>query len=740
MSALAVIAGTSPSFTQDNRILSRVQVVGGTPGTCPAIFVSFGRALKLKPVDDGTDPNVLSVRLAQDTSLRVTDPGVEPIETYSGISVPGFGSVAMTLDTSTASPLLTIRFPSPVQAMAAQGGENSIVLTGIRPAGALDCGQVPDAGTDLADGGFVTEGGASVEIEQDYADARAALALGDNDTAIRLLTKLTSGEAHERSADALELLGVARERNGQLAQAKAEYEAYLTKYGDMPAAARVRQRLAVIQTAELAPRPSLGPDTAETGDVAELAGGLATVEELPPPARVAPRRSFVNAIVASTEPEEPPVRGLVSAYYYRNQGTTVFTEFETNSSDTDSTVFDNSFVLSADIQGQFDKENTQYRWRFAGDAEVDVANANGITPRLSRAYVEIDPQSSALSYRVGRQSRGDGGILGRFDGVELSYGLDDQTTIKAVAGAPVSSTADGVFVGDRLVFGLSATREDIAPGLDATLYAVQATREGYTDRRAVGLEAQYQADNMSLNGLIDYDIYFNKIALARASGTWVAADNSTFSVTIDQMTSPVLSFGSAITGQTATTLSALSAAYTTAEMRQLALDRTGTTRSATLSYSRSINDQWQLSVDGSLFHVGGTPASGGVAAQPATGTELYGSVQLVGNNVLRDQDTLSVSMRYADAATSKLVLLDGYERFETGNGLRLKPRIRLGYRDFDAGGHELFALPSFNASYDLNDQVDVEFELGGRLSNLKAPTYTEESNELYITLGINKEF
>lgn len=738
MSALAVSVGASPSFTQDNQILSRVQVVGGTPGTCPAIFVSFSRALQVISVDFSADQTVVSIRLSQDTSTRLTDPGADMIETYPGISVPGFGPVAMTLDANAPAPLLTLRFSSAVEAIATQGGESSIVLTGIRPFGATDCGQVPEVGASLSSD---TSGGAPVEIEQDYADARAALAQGDNETAIRILTKLANAPENERSADALELLGVARERNGQVAQATAEYETYLARYVGTPGAERVQQRLAVIQTREMAPRP----DGAVTDDAlpqafAGLEAPQTNLGDLPPPALVPPRRSFAAGPALLPEPPEPPYRGLLSAYYFRNQGTTVFAEFETNSSDTDSDVFENALVVSADFQGQFDKENTEYRWRFAGDTEVDLANGSGLAMRLSRAYVEVDPNSNGLSYRIGRQSRGDGGILGRFDGVEMLYRLDENTDIKLVAGSPVSSTSDGIYADDRLVFGLSASREDVTPGLDATVYAVQAMREGYIDRRAVGLEAQFQSDNMSLNGNIDYDIYFNTLALARASGTWIMPDKSTLSVTVDQMTSPVMTLGNALTGQTATTLDGLSATYTTDEMKQLALDRTGTTRSATVSYSRGLSDTWQLSMDGSVFYTSGTPASGGVPAQPATGTEVYGSVQLVGNNVLLDQDTLSLSLRVADAATSKLVLFDGYDRFDTDLGFRLKPRIRIGYRDFDAGGHELFALPSLNATYDLNDSVDLEFELGGRISNLTAPTYTEESNELYITLGINKEF
>ena len=43
------------------------------------------------------------------------------------------------------------------------------------------------------------------------------------------------------------MLGIARERNGQMAHAKAEYEEYLRRYPEGPAADRIRSRLKAIR-------------------------------------------------------------------------------------------------------------------------------------------------------------------------------------------------------------------------------------------------------------------------------------------------------------------------------------------------------------------------------------------------------------------------------------------------------------------------------------------------------------
>ena len=82
------------------------------------------------------------------------------------------------------------------------------------------------------------------------ADARAAMAAHDYPKAIALLTKLQRQPEFPDRARAQELLGLARERSGQLAHAKAEYEEYLRRYPQGEAAERVAFRLRILRAAE----------------------------------------------------------------------------------------------------------------------------------------------------------------------------------------------------------------------------------------------------------------------------------------------------------------------------------------------------------------------------------------------------------------------------------------------------------------------------------------------------------
>ncbi|RPI32550.1 MAG: tetratricopeptide repeat protein, partial [Actinomycetota bacterium] len=76
------------------------------------------------------------------------------------------------------------------------------------------------------------------EIERTLKQAREAFRRKDYATAIPLLTRLMEQPEFPQRAEALELLGLARERNGQLAHAEAECEEYLRRYPQGEAADR----------------------------------------------------------------------------------------------------------------------------------------------------------------------------------------------------------------------------------------------------------------------------------------------------------------------------------------------------------------------------------------------------------------------------------------------------------------------------------------------------------------------
>src|SRR5215471_17028335 len=111
------------------------------------------------------------------------------------------------------------------------------------------------------------------QLRQMLADARTAMSAHNYPEAIALLTKLQRQPEFPDRARAQELLGLARERSGQLAHAKAEYEEYLRRYPHGEAAERIEFRLKTLRAAEAKARTGreIGPDAQRW----QVSGGLA---------------------------------------------------------------------------------------------------------------------------------------------------------------------------------------------------------------------------------------------------------------------------------------------------------------------------------------------------------------------------------------------------------------------------------------------------------------------------------
>jgi len=740
-SASVLALGVMIANAQSERLLARVQVVGGSATSCSAIFVSFNSPLRYASHTFSSDGNSIFIRLVGTTNPSDVATRTELTETYPQLTIPGQGTVGVTLGPSGAASILVLQFSQNVSPLISQAGDNSIVISDIAPGGSVFCGAArpdtaPPAGADLPLPDAASTTTASAGIEEDYAQARAAITAQDFRRATQLLTKLTSLPPHERSADAQELLGVVRERNGQFAHAQAEYEIYLETYPEGEGAIRVRQRLAGILTAQSAPR----------GQLRDASPGFAGLPEAPLTsvgAAAAPARSGGARQSRRPEPEfvEPTFFASVSSYYYLNEGTTVLEEFSTGTVTTDDDVFQNSLVTSLDISNFFENDAYKLSWRIVGDHEIDFSDGSAQSLSFSRAYAEVELKESGLSLKLGRQTKNNGGVLGRFDGALLAWPRGDDLTVNLVVGQPVDSASDDFFPSDKLLFGVSVDVVDLWPNVEVTAYAIQQNVDSFTNRQAVGAEFQFLDDTTAVFGMLDYDLYFGRINIARVTGTRIFADRSSVTLSADYTHSPLLTVSNALTGQTETTLAALSATYTLGEIDQLALDRTTTTSSITAAYSKPLNNDWYLSIDGSLFQTSGSPASGGVAAVPATGVEFYASGQIVGTGVFSDRDVVSFSARYANTASSELVLLDAYRRFNYSDALRLKPRLKVGHRNISStGGTELFAIPSITATYMVDKSAEFEVELGARFSNLDTPSFSEESNEFFVVAGFRKDF
>ncbi|MFQ5623160.1 MAG: tol-pal system YbgF family protein, partial [Paracoccaceae bacterium] len=572
--------------------------------------------------------------------------------------------------------------------------------------------------------------------------ARTAIAEQNYVQATQLLTKLIGFSAHKYSEEAQELLGVVREKNGQLAHAKAEYKIYLEKYPNGKGAQRVRQRLAAIEASQARPAPrTRSPHPRKVETAAET--GKARQPTSPATASTAARTTAVQA--APAEAGDPSayttdISGSVSQFYFLNQGTTRLVEFVPRRTTTDDDTYQNSLQTTLNLTGTTENDKRRVELHFTGRHEFDFTDDSENEFRVYEAYVKIESKDSDIVASIGRQ-RLRGGFLHRFDGIVLSWPATDGAVLNVAAGSPVDHSRDEPFRHDRYFVGASVDFQNILVGTDLSVFAVEQRASSLIDRRSVGAELRFRQDNIWLFGSIDYDLNFGKLNMARVNGTYVFADNSTISARLDYVHSPYLSLTNALQGQSVNSLDALRAAFSVAEIEGLALDRSAETMSANLSYYRQINSKWQMALDGTVFHTSGSPASGGVPATPSPGTEYFLSTQFTGSGIFSERDIVALNARYANAYSSNLYLVGAYTRFPYSENLNLRPRVQVGYRDLKrTSGSEVFVIPSLSANYKLSKTTRLEMEIGGRWTNSNNTASSVERNEIYVIAGYRHEF
>ena len=90
--------------------------------------------------------------------------------------------------------------------------------------------------------------------------ASVALKQGQASVAVETLNQLLNLPPNQQSQAAQELIGEAREKNGEYAKARVEYELYLKLYPDAPDAKQVKIRLAKLPAEDYAKVMPGGPE------------------------------------------------------------------------------------------------------------------------------------------------------------------------------------------------------------------------------------------------------------------------------------------------------------------------------------------------------------------------------------------------------------------------------------------------------------------------------------------------
>lgn len=552
-------------------------------------------------------------------------------------------------------------------------------------------------------------------------EARAALGKKEYARAIQLLTKVLGYPENENSAKALELLGVTRERKGQLAHAKAEYEAYLVRYPESEGAARVRQRLAGILTSRETPKGQLRKSQRASASTPS------------------------NSKAKSRKGPNWSISGSWSEFYFRDESIRTFRDAslppDPNEDPDDRDVLQNDLLSAFDFVARWENGKHQSKIRFAGANEQGFEEDGENETSVATLFLETSVTHWNLLTRVGRQNRNTGGVLGRFDGGLLSWQANEKVQLNGVVGSPVASRKDAPFEDDLYFYGVSIDYRPFESNFDTSWFFIDQRADGFVDRRAIGAELRYFDETRTAFATVDYDLNFGELNTAIFSGSWTFRDKSVLALGADYRKSPSLFTTNALQGQQLDNLRALLGIFNEDEIRRIALDRTASSESATIGYSRPLNDMFQINVDATWYDISSTSASAGVDAILSTGDEYFYSAQLLATNVVKQGDIFVAGVRYADRANSDIFTIDFNTRYPVTREFRVNPRLRFTYREnnFD-DGQELAVLPSMRLNYDYTRALSFEVEAGAKWSLREQGTIIDEENEFFVILGFRYDF
>jgi hypothetical protein len=530
------------------------------------------------------------------------------------------------------------------------------------------------------------------------SDGRAAMTEGELSRAVQIYTKVLQYPEHEYMPEAQEFLALARERNGQTAHAKAEYQRYLALYGDADGADRVRQRLAALVA------------TSQTRSAATTG-------------------SVTRPMQRTTRQTSPwRVTTYLSQYYRRDVN-----QIGENDEVTSQSSLYSDINLDARRRGTRFDFGTRLSAGYRSDF-LEESMGPGNQLRISYAYADLADSSWGLRARVGRQSRNNGGILGRFDGLNLGYQLTERTLLNFASGKPVNSASDGMD-GPRSFTGVSANFGPIADNLDIGGFYIRQSVDGLSDREAVGTEIRYFDSKRSFWGLLDYDTSYKELGSAFLQGTWRFDSQFTINALVDRRHSPFLSTSNALIGQPFETLDSLAGAFTEQDIRQLSLDRSAITTTYTLGASYPISPRFQINGNVTQSSVSETPESGGVAATPAS-TYSYFGTNLVASSLIREGDVTILGVRYSQSVSTRITSLNIDTRFPITRSFYINPRLRIDRREIlSDSSTEWVYSPGLRMRFRFSRAMRIQFEAGKQFANRDTVAINVDRESYFVNFG-----
>lgn len=579
-------------------------------------------------------------------------------------------------------------------------------------------------------------------------EGRAALKSGNFHDAVALFSKVLGFPENQYSAEAQELLGFARQKSGQTAEARGVWEDYLRRYPDGEGTERVGQRLAGLVTRD--------------DKMAVLRDGPGPVKELP------------IGKFTKTDATTWTLTGSVSSFYIRDDASTQARDTSlapnVNANADDHLVQQNEIFTSLDLLGTWNDEHTSGKVRFNGGEEhrfgsVINAPTGDQVDQWGVAQASLDMVYKDLNLRTvaGRQTFNGDGVFGRFDGALFSWQALPMMKVDLIGGSPANSRFNLPFTAERWFSGGGLDFGPMFGGLDASIYFNEERGRWLVDREAVGSDIKYSDQTKFMFANVDYDLRFQQLNEAVVTGSWTLPTQTTLYGGANYERVPFLSSWNVLLNSPFGTLYDFLKAQTfngtpltSEQVNQEALAQTPLYKSIMVGASHPLSDRLTLSADATVANLSRTivplTALDPSLAQLATGNEYYATAQAIFTNIFKTGDMYIVAAHYAQQESDVQYELDFNMRHPISNDLLVSPRLRLGYSQYSSGAMitdtlmattnitQYTVMPSFLLDWNITPQLQFETEIGTQLTFGQQPGARTFDTELFGTIGFRYTF
>jgi tetratricopeptide (TPR) repeat protein len=548
------------------------------------------------------------------------------------------------------------------------------------------------------------------------AQARDLLFAGQIFGAISPFNEVLKLPVNKYSQDAQLWVGIAREKSGQIAKAKLEYESYLKFYPDGIAANWVKARLAKLNAILISTAAANKPQPVK-----------------------APSTDFQFTQYGS----------LSSYYYYGESKTDSITSAGSTQVPTSITRKDQSALIgnvsttARAYNNEFDNRLV-FQDLYAKDFLPTGLNRN----RLNAAYFEMKNRVDNYSARIGRQSAMGGGVLGRFDGLTVGYGFMPGWKANLVGGQ-LSDVVIGTapkFVGGSLDFGTQSS-------FGGTVYVIKQSMSEFVDRSAVGGNLRYFEARKMVMAMVDYDLQFRELNMATIQGTINGESGTDFNMLLDRRRTTSLSISSSVNGTAASVDALIQNGWTIDDLIALARLRSAYSNMAQLGMTNHLTGNWQIGTDvvvsnssaidasGTLNPDGTTGLEGFVGASPATGNAWTISERIIGNAVFSSRDVSMCTLSYSksNSVQGKTLMLNS--RLFAGDVWMFDETLRQYWQTDNTGGSQVTTSPMTKVSYRIKNTLSLEAEAGIDFTQgVVDPLNSSKTTRKYISMGFRWDF